>query len=355
MSDRSSSQAKDLMITATLTLLTATAFFAVDALFSNTEVLGEKPKPPQEASWLQAESLPRRELPLSPRPRLPPLPQQRPVDPNSTVADAAQGPGDTRVGGVGMHLAWVPPGRFFMGSPNGDPWRDSDEGPRHLVTIARGFWMGTTEVTEGQYATLMDMERPMVRGQEFPVEDVTWDQAKAFAKALTRTEQAAGRLPRDWSYRLPSEAEWEYAARAGTRGTVLSGPLLAYSDFEAPSLDPFAWWGGNTRAGNPQSQKDLPDSVQPVGQKRANSWGLQDMQGNAWEWVADLWHDNYEGAPTDGSTWYQGGNPERYVRRGGSWKNRARYLRLANRGSGGASCGCSTQGGFRIVVAPNPG
>jgi formylglycine-generating enzyme required for sulfatase activity len=158
-------------------------------------------------------------------------------------------------------------------------------------------------------------------GDSCPVEQVSWDDAQEFIKKLNGV---TGK-----KYRLPSEAEWEYAARAGTK------TRWSFGDQES-QLGEYAWYDSNS---------DL--KTHPVGQKKPNPWGLQDMHGNVWEWVQDRWHNNYNGAPTDGSAWEAGDSSGRGLR-GGSWLNNARNTRAALRNDGTPGVRLSNLG-FRLA------
>jgi len=213
-------------------------------------------------------------------------------------------------GGFGPEMVIVPSGRFRMGDLDGTG--DADERPVHPVRFAQAFAIGRFTATFEEYdrfAQVGGRRRPKDfgwgRGNR-PVVDVSWEEAGEYARWLS----AQTGKP----YRLPSEAEWEYAARAGTE--------TAY------------WWGdeiGVNRAncdgsGSPWSNQQTA----PVGSFPANPWGLHDTVGNVWEWVQDRWHGNYEGAPADGSAWEQGDGAAR-VLRGGSWYNNPRRARAACR------------------------
>jgi len=209
----------------------------------------------------------------------------------------------------------LPGGEFWMGSPGSEGGRSSDEGPRHQVRIAP-FAIGKTEVTFAQYdafaeATGRAKPEDMGWGRgDRPVINVSWEDAVAYAAWLPKETGE--------KYRLPSEAEWEYAARAGTED--------AY------------WWGqgsaqGNANCGGCGGKWDGRQTA-PVGSFKANPWGLYDTAGNVWEWVQDPYHYSYEGAPADGSVWEAGGSSARVVR-GGCWLNSPRDLRAAIRGRNG--------------------
>jgi formylglycine-generating enzyme required for sulfatase activity len=209
----------------------------------------------------------------------------------------------------------IPAGEFMMGSPPDEIRQDSGEGPQHKATFARRFAVSKFEVTFDQWQaciTYGDCE-PHVsdsgwgRGQQ-PVIDVSWHHGKRFAEWLSRM---TGK-----SYRLLTEAEWEYAARAGTTTAYPWGDEIGRGNADCD--------GCGSRWDNRQPA--------PVGSFPANAFGLHDMPGNVWEWVEDCWHDNYDGAPTDGSAWIAGGDCTRRVVRGGAWHDGPRDLRSANRG-----------------------
>ncbi|WP_096704966.1 formylglycine-generating enzyme family protein [Magnetospirillum sp. 15-1] len=197
----------------------------------------------------------------------------------------------------------IPAGSFMMGADKNLEDASDFETPRHRVTIARPFAIGKYEVTQAEWMAVMGGNPSKFRGRLRPVEQVSWDDAQDF---IRRLNAKTGK-----TYRLPTEAEWEYAARAGT--------TTAYSFGDDRSkLGQYAWFAGN-------SGKE----THPVGQLQANRFGLYDMDGNVLEWVEDCWHDNYTGAPTDGSAW-QGRSCLR-VNRGGSWYYIPSVFRSANR------------------------
>jgi formylglycine-generating enzyme required for sulfatase activity len=198
----------------------------------------------------------------------------------------------------------IPAGRFTMGSPPDEERRRGNEGPQHEVSV-QAFAIGRYPVTFAQYDHFCEVTRRAKpedggrgRGRQ-PVINVSCDDAEAYLAWLS---EATG-LP----YRLPSEAEWEYACRAGTTTARYAEPL-----------DEIAWFRDNSR-----------QSTHPVGEKAANGWGLHDTLGNVWEWCADHWHDSYEGAPSDGSAWID--DRAARVLRGGSWRVEARLCRAAYR------------------------
>ncbi len=204
----------------------------------------------------------------------------------------------------------IPAGRFVMGSPASEAGREEDEGPQHFVTIAAPFALGRYPVTFDEYDEFAAATGRRPPGDEGwgrgrrPVINVSWDDAEAYVAWLgQRTGQP---------YRLPSEAEWEYACRAGT-------------------TTPY-WWGFEHP---PEDHNRLDIGTNEVGGDLPNNFGLYDMCDSVFEWCADVWHANYEGAPTEGSAWVEGGEQGRRVLRGGSWSGLPRGLRSAYRvGSG---------------------
>jgi len=253
---------------------------------------------------------------------------------------------------VTQRLRWIPPGRFLMGSPEDEPGRYDDEGPPHAVTIGQGFWLFDTPCTQGLWGAL-GLENPSeFQDPARPVEQVSWDDIQQrFLPALNE------RIP---GFVLPSEAQWEYAWRAGTQTALYTGPIEILGDANAPALDSIAWYGGNSGVGfeleNGQERSWLSDmqypegkaGTHPVGRKARNPWGLYDMLGNVWEWTQDAWHDSYEGAPTDGSPWETTEAGAYRVIRGGSWLGTARYCRSACR-SGDAPGDRDYDLGFRCA------
>jgi len=198
----------------------------------------------------------------------------------------------------------IPPGSFNMGSEFGF----SDERPIHKVTINRAFAIGRTEVTQGQWREIMGNNPSEFKncGDNCPVEKVSWNDTQEFIQKLnTKTGK---------QYRLPSEAEWEYACRAGEQ--------LEYCG--SANVEKVAWYGTYDNDADNSSS-----STHPVADRQANAFGLYDMSGNVFEWVEDSYHENYIGAPTDGSVWQ--GDGEKRVVRGGSWYYYPLFERAAAR------------------------
>ncbi|MBI4229424.1 MAG: formylglycine-generating enzyme family protein [Planctomycetes bacterium] len=221
---------------------------------------------------------------------------------------------------LGMRFRLIPAGEFLMGSPASEAGRDDDE-TQHRVRITRPFYMGVTEVTQAQWEAVMRSDPSGFKGADLSVDRVSWDDCQEFIRRLNAREAGV-------TYRLPTEAEWEYACRAGT--TTRYG----FGDDEA-RLGEYAWYfanGGRTY---------------PVGQKRANGWGLFDMHGNVWEWCQDWYAETYgSGEQVDPAG--PGSEDGRRVLRGGSWSNNVGDLRSARRYGSAPSnrlYGC----GFRLA------
>jgi formylglycine-generating enzyme required for sulfatase activity len=226
-------------------------------------------------------------------------------------------------GGVTLTLKWIAADIFEMGSPTWENGRGSDE-RRHLVTLSEGYWLGETEVTQGQWQALMGRNPSYFKGTNLPVDKVNWHDAMKFCRKLTERERAAGRLPEGMVYTLPTEAQWEYACRAGGVG--------AY----AGKLDAMAWYSANSGG-----------RTHRVGQKQANAWGFYDMHGNVWEWCLDWSGDYPSGSVVDPRGPRSGVGR---VLRGGSWFNFASYCRIAYRGISGQG-NRNFYTGFRLALS----
>jgi len=240
--------------------------------------------------------------------------------------------------GVKLELVAIPGGKFQMGSPDDEERRDDNEIPQHWVTV-KPFLLGKYAVTQAQWQAVaalppvnidLDSDPAFFKGANRPVEQVNWRQAVEFCARLS---QKTGR-----EYRLPSEAEWEYACRAGTTTPFHFGPTLTTN---LANYDGNYVYGSGPKGAYRQQTTD-------VGSFPPNAFGIYDMHGNVWEWCLDHWHDNYKGAPTDGSAWIEGGDSNRRLRRGGSWFDGPRGCRSAFRGRGNPG-GRFINIGFRIV------
>ncbi|MBF0624722.1 MAG: formylglycine-generating enzyme family protein [Magnetococcales bacterium] len=236
---------------------------------------------------------------------------------------------------VSQRLRWIPPGRFLMGSPEDEPGRYEDEGPQHEVTFEKGFWLFDTPCTQALWQAVMGDNPSRFKSPDRPVEQVDFQDVRKFLKKINKEHAGLNLI-------LPSEAQWEYACRAGTTTALYSGPIEIKGENNAPALDPIAWYGGNSGEefdlDNGWDISGLLEKQYPhkkagthrVALKKSNPWGLYDMLGNVCEWCADPWHASYEGAPTDGSVWEAPG--DRRVLRGGSWFAYVRDVRAASRG-----------------------
>jgi formylglycine-generating enzyme required for sulfatase activity len=231
---------------------------------------------------------------------------------------------------LGMQFVLIPAGKFQMGSPPSEPGRDEDE-RQHEVTIPRPFYLGVHEVTVGQYRAVMGSVPALTgltpRGDDHPVEGVSWDEAVEFCKRLS--EMPPEKEARH-SYRLPTEAEWEYACRAGTKSPFHTGSSLLGVKDKKPYL----------RA-NFHPARGATSSM-PVGSFPPNAWGLHDMHGNVWEWCADCYDRDYKPVPAGEQ------NPGRRVVRGGSYSDPEEACRSANRV--GLDPGIRLGIGFRVVL-----
>jgi len=278
------------------------------------------------------------------------------------------------VDGIEYAFRWCPAGTFTMGSPSSEPDRYDREGPQHEVTLTRGFWMLETEVTQAMWqsvmgTTLEEQAQKMLHddteydlgggigkktlrdllgfqrdedpakilfgvGSDRPMYYVSWNECEEFCRKLS------SKLGMTVS--LPTEAQWEYACRAGSETALPNGPIEILGLSNAPALDPIAWYAGNsaqdftgTSQGNSSWCSEMqypggPCGVHPVRKKEANAWGLRDMIGNVWEWCQD-WYDEdyYAESPTSDPTGPSSGSYRVY--RGGSWNYYAQDCRSAYR------------------------
>ncbi|MDX1979882.1 MAG: formylglycine-generating enzyme family protein [Bryobacteraceae bacterium] len=216
---------------------------------------------------------------------LPPLPDIEKVAAGSKADEQHTNPAD------GQIYVWIPPGKFTMGCSPGDNECDSDERPAHPVEITKGVWMGRTEVTQAAWKKVMGTDPSRFKGDQRPVENVSWTEASQYCAKI--------------GGRLPTEAEWEYAARGGTAGA-------RYGE-----LDAIAWSFGNSNS-----------ETHAVASKQANAFGLHDMLGNVWEWVAN-WYGPYEGAAGKDPKGPGSGTLRTLL--GGSWSSVSRGVRASVR------------------------
>jgi len=219
----------------------------------------------------------------------------------------------TRTASVRFEFCPTPAGTFLMGSEL--------QGPIHQVTLSRPFHMGRHPVTQAQWEAVMGANPSTYRGADRPVEQVSWDDCQAFVGRLNAAGQG--------TFRLPTEAEWEYACRAGAPGTFCFGD-------DERLLDGYGWYSANSGG-----------QTQPVGQKKPNAWGLHDVHGNVWEWCQDWW-DDYGAGPVTDPQGAPAGFMGARVFRGGCWRGGADFAASAHRGGRGAAYRAAILG-FRLV------
>jgi formylglycine-generating enzyme required for sulfatase activity len=249
---------------------------------------------------------------------------------------------------VNSNWVWIPPGQFLMGSPTTEQDRNSDEGPQTLVTLSRGFYMCKYLVTQSEYLAIMGNNPSYFAGDtNRPVEACGWSNATTYCGQLTLLESQAGRLPAGWTYRLPTEAEWEYACRAGTTTRFSYGDDPGYTN-----LTHYAWYDANSYSTNqpPGTFYFVVGryyTTHAVGQKLPNPWGLYDMHGDVSEWCLD-WFGFYPGgAVLDPQGPLMG---DERVLRSGSWLDDPYALRSAFRYSAPPD-NLSGLYGFRVILA----
>jgi formylglycine-generating enzyme required for sulfatase activity len=273
----------------------------------------------------------------------------------------------------------VPAGTFLMGSPAGEPGRDVCEGPRTRVTLSRPFWLGRTTVTHAQWRAVMGTDLPAQARKAFPGEAdvgrflantdgeiamhyVSWDDAMAFCGKLNaRARPGAGRYA-GYAYTLPTEAQWEYACRAGTSEATYAGALEVWGRSNAPVLDAIAWYGGNSSVGyrgtgwdtSGWSEKQYPGGFagpRDVALKQANAWGLCDMLGNVYQWCLDYPATSLPGGAVTDPAGLPGGSD--HAVRGGCWHSDAVSCRAASR-PWNVPGDRTLFVGFRVAFSPAP-
>jgi formylglycine-generating enzyme required for sulfatase activity len=212
---------------------------------------------------------------------------------------------------VVLRLRWIPPGRFKMGSPDNEAGRWEDEGPQHIVELTEGYWLCETACTQAEWETVMGRNPSNFQGDATrPVEQVSWDDCQEYCKRLN------ARFP-GLRASLPTEAQWEYACRAGTESAYNEGSACTKPEGWDPALDILGWFDKNSE-----------NTTHPVKQKLPNTWGLYDMHGNVWEWCSD-WHGSYSAEGQRDAMGAKDGSSR--VDRGGGWDGSARICRSASR------------------------
>jgi formylglycine-generating enzyme required for sulfatase activity len=232
---------------------------------------------------------------------------------------------------AGVKLCWCPPGKFTMGSPPGEPERRPGE-DQVEVRLTKGFWTGKCEVTQGQWKKVVGefpRKQPAGEGDDFPVVEVNFAEVEGFCKKLTELARKSGELPAGWEFRLPTEAQWEYACRAGTTTATAFGDKLSskQANFQ----------------GKPYNGAELGPSLNraaKVGSYPANAWGLHDMHGNVYEWCRDWYHPKLPG----------GEDPDLYAVKGS--KNRTGDHSRVRRGGAWCDDGWPCRSAFRLRYEP---
>ena len=326
----------------------------------------------------------------------------------SANAAGSSGPGGAKGGksgssaktipGIGLELLPVALGKFTMGSPANEPLRTKPEGPQTEVTITRPYWLGKYEVTHGEWKAITgaDLAEQVRRaladdtlyalagknqtlrdrlglkvdsdpkvllhgiGDRIPMHWISWDEVAEFCQKLTERERKAGRLPGGYVYRLPTEAEWEYACRAGTTTATYAGKFEVKGKNNAPVLDQIAWYAGNSNVGHSGPGMDVSDleekqysgklaGPRDVGGKAPNAWGFHDMLGNVWEWNYDWYKDQLPGKPATDPIGAPSGTLRSF--HGGGWHSALTMARAGYR-NGRMPNFRSYNMGFRVALAP---
>jgi formylglycine-generating enzyme required for sulfatase activity len=228
---------------------------------------------------------------------------------------------------LSLEMLWCKPGAFQMGSPEDEEGREDNE-TLHEVTLTSGYWLGKHPVTQAQWESVMGDNPSRRKGANRPAECVSWDDVTSFCEKLTELEREAGRLPAGMAYQLPTEAQWEYACRAGTTTAYAFGDELTAKD---ANFD------------------DNVNETTDVGQYPANAWGFHDMHGNVSDWCADWFEEDYPTGNVANPTGPAGGSDR--VLRGGSWPMSANFARSALRAGFGPASSYGTLG-FRLSLRP---
>ena len=263
---------------------------------------------------------------------------------------------EIKLGTAIQRMRWIPPGTFQMGSPEDEPGRFDREGPRHTVQLTQGFWLADTPCTQELWTEVMGSNPSRFQSPQRPVEKVSWRDCQRFLQAAEERQPGL-------HWKLPTEAQWEYACRAETKGAIWLGDLEILGSNNAPLLNEIAWYAGNSgvdfdskegRDSSGWEEKQFPHKwagTREVKGKEANPWGLFDMLGNVFEWCADSW--GREPYPGDSRVDPIGTGGSLRMVRGGSWYSLASYVRAAFR-RGFASGSRRDYLGFRLSRGPGP-
>ncbi len=247
-------------------------------------------------------------------------------------------------GGATFSFRWIPPGMFQMGSPDAEKGRQRNEGPRHRVTISQGYWLADTPCTQAQWLAVMGKNPSYFQSGgslNCPVEQVSWKEVVDFCQKLTEQARNKGLLEAEAVFRLPTEAEWEYACRAGTDTAFNDGSDCTKPVGKDQALDRLGWF-----------DKNSDEKTHPVREKAANAWGLYDMHGTVWEWCLDGLR-NYKVTPETNALGSTEESARRALRGGGCWSF-AWYCRAAYRD--GFDPGLRIHSvGFRLASGQPPG
>ncbi len=219
-------------------------------------------------------------------------------------------------GEITIRMRWIAPGNFIMGSPADELGRVANENQVE-VTLTKGFYLAETELTQEQWSAVKSSNPSAFRGENLPVETITWQDAYDFTQAMQKHVKDITTIPAGAKFSLPTEAQWEYACRAGSTTALYNGKELSTTELEiCPLLDEIAWYGGNAKG-----------RTQPVATRKPNAWGLYDMHGNVWEWCLDNYSEKLIGGE---DPWFRN-ESQQHVRRSGSATYYAQTCRAASR------------------------
>lgn len=242
------------------------------------------------------------------------------------------------------HFVWIPPGRYVMGTPTTEVQRRTNEGPQTRMGMSRGFWMSRYEVTQAEFESVMGFNGSFFTGADLPADQVSWEEAIGYCQKLTLRERAAGRLPEGLVFRLPTDAEWEYACRAGTTNATSFGDKLSSTQANFDGTKPY---------NGADKGPDL-GSTTKVGSYPPNAWGLHDMHGNVSEWVSDWTTGGLPGGSMSDLIEVSTPTVTPFrIHRGGAWHSEGAQCRSGARSTVTRLLRVLSSG-FRPVLAPTP-